>query len=120
MIKHALKCWQTLKTIKPQRKDEISLSVMVTKVEKINCMKTRLNPLSFFNGQSAGKPRIEETSTTIHIACKSKQQEYGRKLMAVGEIPLNGSGADLAIGKDIVYSRMKVRGAKARHGVASE
>lgn len=58
-------CWKTLKTIKPQRKNEISLSVMVTKVEKISCMRTRLNPLSFFNGQSAAKPRIEEGSTTI-------------------------------------------------------
>jgi hypothetical protein len=28
-------CWQSLKLEEPQREDEISLSVMVTKVEKI-------------------------------------------------------------------------------------
>ena len=63
--KNPLNCWKTLKTIKPQRNDEICISVKVTKVEKINCMRVRLNPLLFFNGQSAAKPRIEEGSTTI-------------------------------------------------------
>lgn len=60
-------CWKTLKIIKLQRKDEISLSVNVMKIEKINYMRARLNPLLFFNGQSAAKPRIEEGSTTIPI-----------------------------------------------------
>ena len=67
MKKYAFNCWKILKTIKPQRKIEINLNVMVTKVEKINCMKTRLNPLFFFNGQSAAKPRTEEGSTTIPL-----------------------------------------------------
>ena len=48
MNKHALNCWKTLKTIEPQRNDEIYISVMVVKTEKINCMRTRLNPLFFF------------------------------------------------------------------------
>jgi len=65
MNKYALKCWKTLKTIKPQRKDEINLNVKVVKTEKINCMRTRLNPLFFFNGQSAAKLQIGEGSTTI-------------------------------------------------------
>ena len=65
---------------------------MVTKVEKINCMRTRLKPLSFFNWQSAGKPRIEETSTTIPSAHENEQQKYDHKHMVVGEIPLIGSG----------------------------
>ena len=41
-------CWKTLKTIKPQRKDETNLNVMVVKTEKINCMRARSNPLLFF------------------------------------------------------------------------
>ena len=67
MKKYLFNCWKTLKTIKPQRNDEIHISVTVTKVEKINCMRARLNPLLFFNGQSASKPRIEETSKTIPL-----------------------------------------------------
>ena len=58
-------CWKPLKTIKPQRKNEICLSAMVAKAEKINCMRTRQIPCSLFNGQSAAKPRTEEGSTTI-------------------------------------------------------
>ena len=65
MKKYVFNCWKTLKTIKPQRNDEINISVTVTKVEKINCMRARLNPLLFFNGQSAAKLRIGERSTTI-------------------------------------------------------
>lgn len=38
MNKYALKCWKTVKTFKPKRKDEICLYGMVTKVEKIKCM----------------------------------------------------------------------------------
>jgi hypothetical protein len=38
MIKNALNCWKILKPIKPQRNDETSIGVMVTKVEKINWM----------------------------------------------------------------------------------
>ena len=57
-------CWKTLKTIKLQRNDEICISVNVAKAEKINCMRVRLNPLLFFNGRSAAKPRTEEGSTT--------------------------------------------------------
>ena len=67
MIKYLSNCWDTLKTIKLQRKDEICLSVNVMKIEKINCMRARLNPLLFFNGQSAAKSRIEKRSTTIPI-----------------------------------------------------
>ena len=33
-----LNCWKILKLIKPQHKNEISLSVKVTKVERINEM----------------------------------------------------------------------------------
>ena len=55
MLIYAFNCWKTLKTIKPQRNVEIDISVKVVKTEKIICMKTRLNPLSFFNGQSAAK-----------------------------------------------------------------
>lgn len=62
--KNPLNCWKPLKTIKPQRNDEICISVKVTKVEKINCMRARLNPLFFFNGQSAAKFRIGKGSTT--------------------------------------------------------
>ena len=57
-------CWKTLKTIKLQRNDEIYISVKVAKAEKINCIRARLNPLLFFNGRSAAKPRTEEGSTT--------------------------------------------------------
>ena len=57
-------CWKTLKTIKLQRNDEIYINVNVAKAEKINCMRARLNPLLFFNGQSAAKSRIEKGSTT--------------------------------------------------------
>jgi hypothetical protein len=39
---------------------------MVTKVEKSYCISIWSNPkLEFENGKPAGKPRIEETSTTI-------------------------------------------------------
>lgn len=37
-IQNPLNCWKSLKLTKPQRKDEISLSVTVTKVEKISQM----------------------------------------------------------------------------------
>ena len=33
---NSFNCWKSLKLVKLQRKDEISLSVNVTKVEKIN------------------------------------------------------------------------------------
>ena len=52
-------CWEPLKTNKLQRRDEINSSVNVVKTEKIICMRARLNPLLFFNGQSAAKTRIE-------------------------------------------------------------
>lgn len=52
-------CWKTLKTNKLQRRDEINSSVNAVKTEKIICMRARLNPLLFFNGQSAAKTRIE-------------------------------------------------------------
>ena len=42
-------CWKTLKTIKPQRNDEICISVKVVKTEKIDCMRARITPLLFFN-----------------------------------------------------------------------
>lgn len=58
-------CWKTLKANKPQRRHETWSSVMVVKTEKIICMRARLNPLLFFNGQSAAKLRIGECSTTI-------------------------------------------------------
>lgn len=47
---------------------------MVVKTEKINCMGARLNPLLFFNGQSAAKPRIEEGSTTIPLVIKNNNR----------------------------------------------
>ena len=75
MKKYSSNCWDTLKTIKLQRKDEICLGVNVMKIEKINCMRARLKPLLFFNGQSAAKPRIEGRSTTIPIG--STQQAIG-------------------------------------------
>lgn len=55
MINNALNCWEILKTIKLQHKDEICLNVNAVKTEKINCMRARLKPLLFFNGQSAAK-----------------------------------------------------------------
>lgn len=58
-------CWESLKTNKPQHRDEIYSSVMVVKAEKIICIRARLNPLLFFNGKSAAKLRIGEGSTTI-------------------------------------------------------
>jgi hypothetical protein len=45
------------------------------KIEKINCMRVRLNPQLFFNGQLAAKPRTGERSTTIPIG--STQQAFG-------------------------------------------
>ena len=57
-------CWKILKTIKPQRKDEICLIVKVTKVEKINCMRARLNPLLFFkwaiSSQASNRGRFND------------------------------------------------------------
>lgn len=47
-----------------QRKDEIYLSVNATKVKRNIYMRARLNPLLFFNGQSAAKARTEQGSTT--------------------------------------------------------
>ena len=35
-IQNPLNCWKLVKLVKPQRKYEIRLSVMVTKVERIN------------------------------------------------------------------------------------
>lgn len=67
MKKYLFNCWETLKAIKPQRNVERDISVMVVKTEKINCMRARLNPLFFFNGQSAAKLRIGEGSTTIPL-----------------------------------------------------
>nr|DAP40169.1 MAG TPA: hypothetical protein [Caudoviricetes sp.] len=71
MKKYVSNCWKILKTIKPQRKNEINLGVKVTKVEKINCMRARLNPLLFFNGQSAAKFRKEKRSTAIQFVEKT-------------------------------------------------
>ena len=60
----------------PKRSDETSTSVMVTKVEKSCEMTARLNPKqSLQNGKSAGKPRTEETPTTI---------PRGSRLQAIG------------------------------------
>ena len=78
----------------------------VTKVEKIVWIKTRLNPLSFFNGKSAANLRTGERSTTIPSAEKSA---IGVRLKRVGEIPLNGNGAiRIQTDKDIVCSHAKV------------
>ena len=81
---------------------------MVTKVERINCMRTRLKPLFFINGQSAAKLRIGERSTTIPSDVEIHQQEYGSK--RVGENPLNGSGSHPIKDEDIVYSQVKACG----------
>lgn len=69
-MKNLSNCWETLKTIRLQRSDERRTDVKVMKIEKINCMRTRLNPLFFFNGQSAAKPRIAERSTTIPVGSR--------------------------------------------------
>lgn len=63
-------CWESLKAIKLQHDDEICVSVIVTKVEKIDCItygekKHKMCPKCLKNGLSAAKPRIEERSTTI-------------------------------------------------------
>ena len=51
---------------------------MVVKTEKIICMRARLKPLLFFNGQSAAKPRIGEGSTTNRDECNGVVfQAYG-------------------------------------------
>lgn len=65
MKKYAFNCWKTLKKYILQHKDEICLSVNVTKVEKKYTYGAWLNPKHYYNGQSAGKLRTEETSTTI-------------------------------------------------------
>lgn len=63
----------------PKRKDETSLNVTVTKVEKRCEMTARLNPKQFLqNGKSAGKPRTEEPSTTI-LAKRSRLQAIGSR-----------------------------------------
>jgi len=64
-IENLSNCWKTLKANKPQRSDEKCASVTVVKTEKIICMRARLNPLLFFNGQSAAKLQIGEGSTII-------------------------------------------------------
>ena len=56
--------WKVIKTNKLQRRDEINSGVNVTKVEKIICMRARLNPLLFFYVRSAAKLRTGESSTT--------------------------------------------------------
>lgn len=38
ITENSLNCWKFLKTIKPQRNDEICIGVRVTKVERIGCM----------------------------------------------------------------------------------
>jgi len=48
VLNNALNCWKTLKTIKLQRNTSNGINVNVAKAEKINCMRTRLNPLFFF------------------------------------------------------------------------
>ena len=89
MKKYVFNCWKILKTVKPQRNVETNISVKVTKVEKINCMRARLNPLLFFNGQSAAKSRIGKGSTAIPLV---KKFTIGVRLKRVGENPLNGNG----------------------------
>ena len=64
-VQNPLNCWKLVKTHWLQRKVEINLNVNATKVEKTNVYGIWLNPKCFNNRQSAGKPRIEETSTTI-------------------------------------------------------
>ena len=59
MKKYALNCWKSLKITKLQHKDEISLSVIVTKVEKISNMKMRLNPL-FLQTMGNQQPSLEK------------------------------------------------------------
>lgn len=106
MKKYVFNCWKILKTIKLQHRDEIYSSVNAVKTEKINCMRARLNPLLFFNGQSAGKFRTGKTSTTIPLV---KRFTTGVRLKRVGENPLNGNGTHLnGKGEDIVCSHMKV------------
>lgn len=61
---NSLNCWDILKLYVLQHKDEISLNVKVTKVEKKHIDGTRLNPKYYNNGQSAAKFRIERSSTT--------------------------------------------------------
>ena len=72
-MKNLSNCWKTLKTNKPQRSDEKYAGVTVVKTEKIICMRARLNPLLFFNGQSAAKLRIGEGSTTTYNKVHSSE-----------------------------------------------
>jgi len=55
MKKYAFNCWKTLKITKLQRNTLKGVGVNVAKAEKICYMRARLNPLLFFNGQSAAK-----------------------------------------------------------------
>ena len=55
MKKYVSKCWKTLKITKLQRNILNDINVNVAKAEKICYMGARLNPLLFFNGQSAAK-----------------------------------------------------------------
>jgi len=75
MKKYAFNCWKTLKTIKLQRSILNGASVNVAKAEKINCMRARLNPLLFFNGQSAAKS--ERKGSTVIPWQHRLQQKYG-------------------------------------------
>lgn len=81
-------------TIRPQRRDEICSGVMVVKTERTNCMRARLNPLLFFNCQSATKLRIGERSTTRERLSKRQNRVGSIIERNVGEIiSINRSGA---------------------------
>jgi hypothetical protein len=64
MKKYLLNCWEILTTVKLQRNALNGINVNVAKAEKIDSMRARLNPLLFFNGQSASLTE-KQSSTTI-------------------------------------------------------
>ena len=60
-------CFESLKSLLLQHKDETCLSVNVTKVEKKAKNDIRLNPKCLCNGYLAATSRIEKGSTTIPL-----------------------------------------------------
>lgn len=94
MKRNLLNCWNTLKTIRLQRGDEIYASANAAKAEKIYGMAQGVN-LNVFNGQSAAKLRIGERSETIPIEGVGLQAIGGSKWQASSE------------GEDIVQALLK-------------
>ena len=67
-------CWNTLKTVKPQRNDEIRVIVMAAKAERINCMaygeikaRSVLSALTMGNQQPRPEQGMVQRLCTAHL-----------------------------------------------------